>query len=551
MSHDGMTSNGWTLDRRTFLRATVVAAGGGAMLLDACTSKQAATPQDAGHAELPVYQPIQGIKPDLPATADGVQPGFLTYPANPIRSVAHTPLGGGSMTAFLDTYSPPPTPESENAYWKELNRRLGCDFQAQITPDATYRDKLNTLVAGGSLPDLVQVIPSALDHLPQLAAALFVDLTPYLAGDRVKAYPNLANLPTASWRNSVVDNRIYGVPIPRAVFGNAMLAHQDLIDRADNARPGNADEFARLAGELTTSGRWAIGTTINSAFGLEFFMRMFRAPNNWRERSGRLTSQIETEEAREAVAYARKLYQAGVFYPNATQSQPQAKANFLAGKFVMYTDALIAYGAMWDQARMLNPDARVSDLIPPGHDGGLGSHYLAQGYASITAINKKVSKQRIDSLLRVIDFFAAPFGSEEYLFLTYGIKGVDYVPRSGGAPEMTPTGQNEVRIPCGYVGSGPVTLYDAQFPETVRIIHDHEARLLSVGVQDPTRGLYSPTQGQKGTALGQMVSDRNASIIAGRSPLGDYDQLIKDWRNQGGDQIRHELEQALAKRHGG
>jgi len=37
-----------------------------------------------------------------------------------------------------------------------------------------------------------------------------------------------------------------------------------------------------------------------------------------------------------------------------------------------------------------------------------------------------------------------------------------------------------------------------------------------------------------------------ADIVTGRRPLSDYDQLIKDWRSAGGDQIRTELEQAIA-----
>jgi hypothetical protein len=33
--------------------------------------------------------------------------------------------------------------------------------------------------------------------------------------------------------------------------------------------------------------------------------------------------------------------------------------------------------------------------------------------------------------------------------------------------------------------------------------------------------------------------------VAGRRPTADFDQLVTDWRNGGGDQIRHEYEQAL------
>jgi hypothetical protein len=35
-------------------------------------------------------------------------------------------------------------------------------------------------------------------------------------------------------------------------------------------------------------------------------------------------------------------------------------------------------------------------------------------------------------------------------------------------------------------------------------------------------------------------------IIAGRRPIADYDQMVKDWQSGGGEQIRKELQEALA-----
>jgi hypothetical protein len=42
------------------------------------------------------------------------------------------------------------------------------------------------------------------------------------------------------------------------------------------------------------------------------------------------------------------------------------------------------------------------------------------------------------------------------------------------------------------------------------------------------------------------VLDTLTDILVGRRPLDDYDQMVKDWQSKGGNQIRGELEQALA-----
>ncbi|MFC7219674.1 hypothetical protein ACFQLX_16110 [Streptomyces polyrhachis] len=47
------------------------------------------------------------------------------------------------------------------------------------------------------------------------------------------------------------------------------------------------------------------------------------------------------------------------------------------------------------------------------------------GYGSVgfTATNNKVDKKRIPTLLQVMDYLSAPFGSEERLFLDNGLEG--------------------------------------------------------------------------------------------------------------------------------
>jgi putative aldouronate transport system substrate-binding protein len=46
--------------------------------------------------------------------------------------------------------------------------------------------------------------------------------------------------------------------------------------------------------------------------------------------------------------------------------------------------------------------------------------------------------------------------------------------------------------------------------------------------------------------LDRLIQDRLTAIIGGREPMSDYDQMVKDWQSQGGDQVRKELEEALA-----
>ncbi len=68
----------------------------------------------------------------------------------------------------------------------------------------------------------------------------------------------------------------------------------------------------------------------------------------------------------------------------------------------------------------------------------------------------------------------------------------------------------------------------------------------AVGVSDPSIGLYSNTNAAKGNQLNQAVTDGLTEIVKGTQPLTAFDQVVRDWRSTGGDQIRAELEQSFA-----
>jgi putative aldouronate transport system substrate-binding protein len=57
---------------------------------------------------------------------------------------------------------------------------------------------------------------------------------------------------------------------------------------------------------------------------------------------------------------------------------------------------------------------------------------------------KKTSPDRVEELLRIHDWIASPFGTEEYLFVEYGSEGRDYR-LDGTDPILTETGNNEVQ----------------------------------------------------------------------------------------------------------
>ena len=78
------------------------------------------------------------------------------------------------------------------------------------------------------------------------------------------------------------------------------------------------------------------------------------------------------------------------------------------------------------------------------------------------------------------------------------------------------------------------------------MIWKDQSGIQSIGIADPTVGLYSKTDAQKAAVLNQTMGDGLNNIIFGRSDMSAYDQLVSDWKSNGGETIRAEYQQALA-----
>ena len=149
-------------------------------------------------------------------------------------------------------------------------------------------------------------------------------------------------------------------------------------------------------------------------------------------------------------------------------------------------------------------------------------------------------------LLRVLDYIAAPFGSQEYLLVNYGVKGRDWEPDANGNPITNKTGQADL----AGISTGAVSflstltgryqvLYSAADPTFAKRIQDYQKILAPISVEDASLGLYSATQASKGVQLIQPFGDGITDIVDRPPPAGDLDGLVKDWRSGGGEADPH------------
>ncbi len=560
------------LTRRDFIRASAASA----LLLSAACAPTAPSPGSSSSSSTtstgkgnpyPTYVPLaNGPKPDYHTEDPRFDDGFDNYPANPIKTVAEKPGSGSTINVLNRAYFPPPMPFDQNPTWQEVNRQLNANMNINVVPSADYQTKFVTTMASDDLPDIMHIYNgyALAPNLPAFFKAKCADLTPYLAGDASKEYPNLAAIPTYAWKNSVsaIDGSLYLIPIQRHLpifpsFGGYFFANTDVWNReiGEGYVPKNADDLKRILLQLNRpqDGRWAIGNQAGAStaseggpFALSAYAAMFGAPHNWKiDSAGKLIRDRETEEFKAAVGYLRDLMASGVFPPDVAaigQTRPQ----HAQGRFVMAVDG---YGNSWiDLWRQGGQFGNRFHMLKPfaAADGGKPQAFLSHGFISMNVL-KKASADRIKELLRIMNFLAAPFGSQEDLLLSYGLKDQDYTLDAKGNPVPTPEGISRASyVPWRYIAQHPYVNYQADLPGFARAAYDAQQMLMPLGVSDPTDGYFSATAWGKGQTADVHFQDGLIDIILGRRQLTEYDDLVKAWQNEAGETVRKEFMESMA-----
>jgi putative aldouronate transport system substrate-binding protein len=504
-------------------------------------------------------------KATFPSTGPQYDDAFDSYPKNPTSALAGDPPGTGSNVSIMSiSLFPPPTPFAQNRAWQAVNKEINANIQYSIVTSADYPVKLATVMAGSDLPDLIYMYAqpgssstlAAAAGTPQFLQSQAADLTPYLAGDAAKDYPFLAAIPTPAWKNAgcAYQGHLYMVPIHRYLPGLVFVKNETVWNKeiGANVAPKNADDFKRILLALTRPQQdfYGIGGAQGTMMLVPTMAAWFGAPNGWKlETGGKLVKDYETPEFKATVDYARDLFASGVFHPNSTTwaSAVIARQQFATGKFAVHRDPFNGWQDGWRQA-LQSPQPFNATMLPSfaAHDGGKPQHFVTGGHLWATAM-KKASPDRIKELLRILNYLAAPFGSAEDQLLTFGLKDVDYTFDAQGNPTLTKDGNGDANyVPWKYTIQHPFVFFTPDLPNYAKTMYDAEHELMPIAVSDPTFGQVSATNFSKGFPLTQAIQDGITDIVVGRRPMSDYDGLVKDWQNNGGETIRKEYAESIA-----
>ena len=152
-------------------------------------------------------------------------------------------------------------------------------------------------------------------------------------------------------------------------------------------------------------------------------------------------------------------------------------------------------------------------------DGGKPQAFLSHGFVSMNVL-KKASPERIKELLRIMNYLAAPFGSQEDLLLSYGLKDQDYTLDDKGNPMPNPEGMPRASyVPWRYIAQHPWVNYQADLPGFAKASYEAQQMLMPIGVERSDRRLLLADRLGKGQTADVHFQDGVIDIILGRRPV--------------------------------
>ncbi|MGW1674622.1 extracellular solute-binding protein [Streptomyces sp. NPDC002324] len=535
--------------RRSFLASTAVAAAvvaGGVPLLSACGGSQEGRKEGTTSGKdakkiLPTFVASNVVAPDIPSK-NGSAAGFTkAIPTADLTTSVPKKLGSGGGLKVMSPFWGTP-PKGDNPYYTAMNEAVGVQVTWQNQDGVTYDQKLGAVLASSDIPDVV-VVPgwNLMGKIPSAINAKFADLGPYLSGDKVKAYPNLAAVPSEAWQRGIFGGQLRAVPMPAPyVTDIAPMYRRDIFDKKGYTVPTSPDEFLSWAKEATDAKAkvWACDDMKWSAFN---FYGVFPGSDKalwWNMVDGKLVNRVETEEYLEALEWTRKLYAAHVVHPDAVSGKAggDARNRFTAGQSLVFNGNISAWwGSVSEQATQKNDfDMAAFDIFGP--DGGDPTLWAVQPSNIFTFVSKKASAQQIKDFLALCNYCAAPYGTKEFMLTSYGVEGTDYDMKKG-LPVKSTTGVNEVNGAYDYTGNPAPYVAYPDFPEVTKGIVEWQQRMGAFTKKTSFFGL-TVTEPNRWANLADNFEQLEDDVVRGRKKIGDVQQAVSDWKSKGGDDLR-------------
>lgn len=449
---------------------------------------------------------------------------------------------------------------NEDEYVQKLEELTNTDIDIRLMPHDDFSTQMDLMFASGNIPDVVNVqhlytstSANGQSTLQAVEAGVFLPLDDLIEehGQNLKEY-----IPEEVWdQMRYEDGKIYAIPQILSNPGRrATFIRTDLLEQAGLDIPVTVEEtievlraFKELGVEQPFAGRTSLkyADTFFGAYDVQPFWELDESGNP-------IPKYFDSENMKEAIEVYKILYDEGLMHPEfLTQDSTQFK-NMIesgnAGMWSMNTNTLIGWG---ENIKQSVPEAEIAIIPSPvGPDGG-GGYIRADDVMRSFLINAEVENPE-----RIIQFFDWMVTEEAETFFTFGIEEEDYTIENGDInyiePETIAESDKEI-----YRSTWLWLITDAVYtkglleltPEGQALMNSFDEITAKEGRSgiafDPPLDSFTNFPGlqDKGDHHSDFLMGHIAKMITGAEPIDEWDQVLENWKEQGGNEILQEAKE--------
>ncbi len=429
---------------------------------------------------------------------------------------------------------------SSKAYFDALEKALkkdeniNVDIQLVDMPQGTYSEKLNLLLSGGDIPDIIYFQGGDLQMSKQ---DLLEDLTPYVKDSKyikniLEPYneKRLKNYPYLLWIKPLSQS----TPVIR----------QDWFDKTKSGKalesdpsPENYYQFFKDLKDNPPGGsgkpKYAI-TTAGEIKDLDFIFNMaFGIDQTWLDKGNGTYEYAKTsDQEKKKLEYYNKLYKGGLLDPQFLTKKwdTKEKAFYDGESAVIVGTAGKVIDIYNGKMKQVNGEEAAVHVLPPakGEEQGFGATDITKEERGV-AISSQSKNKKV--AFKILDYLASPKGQ--------------MLDRIGFEKEEYNVVDDQIELTDKYYNE-----WFARFWEPSEFKPDHPLKkpLLSEPAQksqDEVKKYYQEDNSfiipeeyvSNWDAMENLYKEYATDIITGKRPLKDFDEFVKKWKEAGGDEL--------------
>ncbi|MDR6552281.1 extracellular solute-binding protein [Paenibacillus qinlingensis] len=439
----------------------------------------------------------------------------------------------------------PIPPREEDIQRQMLEKAMNIDLDMTIPQAGQATTKLNTLIAGGDIPDLL-FLKSRSDLAQYYDQGVLADLTPYL-----DQFPELKKrFAKDSWEATSYQGKTIGIPGYDNVNGisRSFFIRNDWLKKLGLKVPTTPDELFEVMKAFTEKDPDGNGKNDTYGFiggmnkegnlqtyGFDSLMWMFgvNPPSAIDVKDNKPVYLFIDPKMKEALAYINKMMTAKVVDPDwVTMNTPDLlDQKLFKGKV----------GFMIRDARRLEPDYQqkmkeIGGEVPewiviPPMKGPYGDQIVERKsfQGNSWAISKKADKEKITRILSMLEYMFTD--KEAYPYFAYGVKGIQWDIVDGKVKNKNSELSKEVKEKYLWVDhyrmprrGDDAEYFSFQNPKTAEAFTNNQQY---VGLTLPGNLLTADPSDSLAADRTRFINESLVKFMSGKDPLTNWDNFLK------------------------